>query len=53
MMIRKTLLSCLLGGVMLFADAVTDAAKKKVADGKFDEAISRPRRCLQEESEVR
>lgn len=40
MMIRKTLLSCLLGGVMLFADAVTDAAKKKVADGKFDEAIA-------------
>lgn len=39
-MTRNILLHCILGSAMLFADAVTDGAKKKIADGKYEEAIS-------------
>jgi tetratricopeptide (TPR) repeat protein len=34
------LLSALSGAALLFGDATTDAAKKKVADGKYEEAIA-------------
>ena len=34
------LLPALLLGAALYADAVTDGAKKKIADGKYEEAIT-------------
>jgi tetratricopeptide (TPR) repeat protein len=38
---KLILLTALLGAMSLFAfDAVTDAAKKKIADGKYEEAIA-------------
>jgi tetratricopeptide (TPR) repeat protein len=39
-MIRKILITGTLGLSLLFADAVTDAAKKKIDAGKYDEAIA-------------
>lgn len=39
-MIRRAFLITPVLSLALFADAVTDAAKKKTAEGKFDEAIA-------------